>query len=273
MRKMDKAPKRHPCPVGQLCPKRTLYENAIVAELGSLWEVISIKYRYNKMIQYKWSFNFNTEFLLLANENTDAAVLLSYCKQRQQMENGNQNLDADLFWPGNDLASVMGLTRRRMDSARSILRKTGILSDRRGWQSRLEFHVDLDCLEKQLALSTPETKPAVSEEIPMSREILNFAGENLHSTLMLSYAMMRQREANASLPPDKFGVYWPMQQKEWRWLLGIKRRKQESARKLLCETGYWKERQWGWPARKEFHLDLVRLMTAAPRFAKAAIGV
>jgi hypothetical protein len=236
-------------------------------------EIISIKNRYNKMIQDKWRYNFNSELLLLAKENTDAAVLLSYCKQRQQMENGNQDLDADLFWLGNDLASVIGLTRRRMDSARSILKKTGILSDRRGWQSRLEFRVDLDHFEKQLVLLTPKTKPAASEEIPMGQEILDFSGKHLHVALMLSYAMMRQREANALLPPDKFGIYWPMKQKEWHRLLGLKRRKQESARKVLRETGCWKERQWGWPARSEFHLDLDRLMTLAPRLAKAATGV
>ena len=62
---------------------------------------------YNKMIQDKRSFNFNSELLMIVNGNTDAAVLLSYCKQRQQMENGDQNLDADLFWLGKDLASVI----------------------------------------------------------------------------------------------------------------------------------------------------------------------
>ena len=268
-----------------------MYKNAIVAELGNFvqnvqrtiipslpnwavaWVNIGSNHMYNKMIRDKQSFNFNSELLILVNGNTDAAVLLSYCEQRQQMENGSQNLDTDLFWLGNDLASVIGLTRRRMDSARLILRTMGILSDRRSWQSRLEFHIDLDYLEKQLALSTPETEFTASEEIPMNQEILNFAGKNLHAALMLSYAMNRQKEANETLPPDKFGIYWPMQQKEWYRLLGLKRCKQESARKVLRETGCWKERQWGWPARKEFHLDLDRLMTIAPRLANAPTGV
>jgi hypothetical protein len=228
---------------------------------------------YNKMMRYKQSFNVNSKLLLLVDGNTDAAVLLSYCKQRQQMENGNRNCDADLFWPGNDLASVTGLTRRRMDSARSILRKTGVLSEKKSWQSRLEFHVDLDHLEKQQALSTQETESPASEEIPMNQEILNFAGKNLHAALMLSFAIIRQKEANETLPTDEFGIYWPMQQKEWYRLLGLKRRKQESARKVMRETGCWKERQWGWPARNEFHLDLDRLMTIAPRLANALTGV
>jgi hypothetical protein len=78
---------------------------------------------------------------------------------------------------------------------------------------------------------------------------------------MLSYAMHRQKEANATLPPEKYGTYWPMQQKEWLRLLGLTRRKQESARNVLRETGFWKERQWGWPAENQFHLDLDRLLT------------
>lgn len=85
--------------------------------------------------------------------------------------------------------------------------------------------------------------------------------------------MIRQKEANETLPPDKYGIYWPMRQKEWYRLLGLKRRKQESARKVLGETGCWKERQWGWPARSEFHLDLDRLMTIAPRLANGSTGV
>jgi len=228
---------------------------------------------YNKMIQDKRSFNFNSELLMIVNGNTDAAVLLSYCKQRQQMENGDQNLDADLFWLGKDLASVIGLTRRRMDSARSILRKTGVLSERRSWQSKLEFHVDFDRLDRQLALPTQEVKSTASGEIPMNQEILNFAGKNLYAALMLSYAMIHQKDANKTLSADAFGIYWPMQQKAWCRLLGLKRHKQESARKVLRETGCWKERQWGWPARNEFHLDLDRLMTSAPRIVNAATGV
>ncbi len=107
----------------------------------------------------------------------------------------------------------------------------------------------------------------------MNQEILNFAGKNLHAALMLSYAMIRQREANETLPPEKYGIYWPMRQKERYRLLGLKRHKQESVRKVLRETGCWKERQWGWQARNEFHLDLDRLMTSAPRIANAATGV
>ena len=265
--------KRQSCPTGQLCTKRTLYESTIVAELGGGMEKINVNHIYNKMIQDKQSFNFNSELLMLVNGNTDAAVLLSYCKQRQRMGNGNQKLDADLFWLGSHLASVIGLTRRRMDSARSILRKTGVLSERRSWQSRLEFHVDLVHLDKQLALPTQETESPASEEIPMNQEILNFAGKNLHAALMLSYAMIRQKEANKTLSADVFGIYWPMQQKQWYRLLGLKRHKQESARKVLRETGCCKERQWGWPARNEFHLDLDRLMTSAPRIVNVATGV
>jgi len=236
-------------------------------------EIRSINILNNIEIQDKWSFYFNSGLLFLVNGNTDATVLLSYCKQRQQMENDNQNIDADLFWFGSNLASVTGLSRRRMDSARSHLRTIGILNERRGWQSRLEFHIDLDRLEEQLALSPQETESTAREEIPMNQEILNFAGKNLHAALMLSYAVIRQKEANETLSADAFGIYWPMQQKQWYRLLGLKRHKQESARKVLCETGCWKERQWGWPARNEFHLDLNRLMTVAPRLAKATTGV
>lgn len=226
----------------------------------------------NIKIRDKSSFYFNPGLLLLVNGNTDATVLLSYCKQRQQMENGNQNIDADLFWFGSNLASVTGLSRRRMDSARSHLRTIGVLNERRGWQSRLEFHIDLDCLEKQLALSSQETESTAREGIPMNQDILIVAGKHLHAALMLSYAMIRQKETNETSPPEKYGIYWPMPQKGWYRLLGLKRHKQESARKVLRETGCWKERQWGWPARNEFHLDLDRLMTIAPRLAKAATG-
>lgn len=221
----------------------------------------------------KQSFYFNSELLSLVDGNTDATVLLSYCKQRQQVENGDRNSDADLFWFGSNLASVTGLSRRRMDSARSQLRKIGVLKERRGWQSRFEFHIDLDRLEMQLALSTQETEWTVNEEIPMNPDILNVAGRHLHAALMLSYALSRQKEAKETSPPDRYGIYWPMPQKGWYRLLGLKRHKQESARKVLRETGCWKERQWGWPARSEFHLDLDRLMTIAPRLAKAATGV
>ena len=223
------------------------------------------------MKSIKQHFHFRPEVLDFVDGDTNAAVLLCCCQQRQQMENGNQGSDADLFWQGDDLASVTGFSRRRMDSARALLRKTGVLSERRGWQSRLEFHIDLDLLEKQLIVSTPELTEG--EGIQVSRGLLNFTRMNIHAALMLSYAMRRQKDANATLPPEKYGIYWPMRQKEWLRLLGLKRSKQESARNVLRETGCWKERQWGWPAHNEFHLDLEQLMTIEPRFANDPTGV
>jgi len=63
-------------------------------------EIRSINILNNIEIQDKWSFYFNSGLLFLVNGNTDATVLLSYCKQRQQMENDNQNIDADLSGSG-----------------------------------------------------------------------------------------------------------------------------------------------------------------------------
>lgn len=209
----------------------------------------------------KQGFLFRSEMLNLVDGDTDAAVLLSYCQQRQQMERDNHGSDTGHFWMWDDLAGVTGLSRTRLDSSRYILRRSGILIERKyGWPAKLEFHIDLDLLEKQLTVSALTE----GEGIPVNREILNFTEKDIHAALMLSYAMRHQREANATLPPEKYGIYWPMQQKEWLRLLGLKRRKQESARNVLRETGCWKERQWGWPAQNEFHLDLDRLQTILP---------
>ena len=101
----------------------------------------------------------------------------------------------------------------------------------------------------------------------MSREILHFTGKNIYAALMLSYAMIRQKEANDMQPPETNITYWPMQQKEWCRLFGLTRSKQESAREVLLKTGCWKERQWGWPAQNEFHLDLEQLTAIEPRLA------
>lgn len=107
----------------------------------------------------------------------------------------------------------------------------------------------------------------------MSRKILHFTGKNVYAALMLSYAMIRQKAANETQPSERFGIYWPMQQKEWYRLFGLTRSKQESARKVLLKTGCWKERQWGWPAQNEFHLDLEQLMTIEPRLANQPTGM
>ena len=222
------------------------------------------------MIQNKQSFNFKSILLFIVKGNTDAAALLTFCEVHQILANSSQ--EPEVYWSLPAPGSVIGLSRSRLDSARRLLRESGVLVERKtGWPAKLELHLDLDLLEKRLTSSMPEF--AECEEIPMNQEILNVAGNHLHAALMLSYALIRQKEANETLPPDKFGVYWPMQQKEWYRLLGLKRRKQESARKVLRETGCWKERQWGWPARNEFHLDLDRLMTIAPRLANAPTGV
>ena len=179
------------------------------------------------------------------------------------MKNGDQDSDTDLFWMWGDLAGVIGFSRTSLDSSRHVLRSSGILVERKyGWPAKLEFHIDLDLLEKRLAMSTPELTEG--EGIPMNRAILNFTEKNIYAALMLSYAMIRQKEANETLPPEKYGIYWPMRQKEWLRLLGLKRRRQESARNVLRETGCWKERQWGWPAQNEFHLDLDQLLTILP---------
>ena len=220
-------------------------------------------HRLQKMKLQKQGFLFRSEMLNLVDGDTDAAVLLSCCQQRQQMENGNQGSDTDHFWMWGDLAGMSGLSRTRLDSSRHILRRSGILIERKyGWPAKLEFHIDLDLLENQLTVSTPELTE--DEWIPVNREILDFTGKNIHAALMLSYAMRRQKEANATLPPEKYGIYWPMRQQEWLRLLGLKRRKQESARNVLRETGCWKERQWGWPAENQFHLDLDRLLIILP---------
>ena len=222
------------------------------------------------MIQNKQRFNFKSKLLSVVEGNTDAAVLLAFCEMQQIVVNSSQ--EAEIYWSLPVPGSVIGLSRSRLDSARRLLRESGVLVERKtGWPAKLELHLDLVLLERRLTSSMPEF--AEYEEILVNQEVLNVAGNNLHAALMLSYAINRQKEANETLPPDKFGIYWPMQQKEWYRLMGLKRRKQESARKVLRETGCWKERQWGWPARNEFHLDLDRLMTSAPRIANAATGV
>lgn len=222
------------------------------------------------MIQNKQSFNFKSKLLSVVEGNTDAAAFLAFCEIQQILANSSQ--EPEIYWSLPTPGSVIGLSRSRLDSARSLLRESGVLLERKtGWPAKLELHLDLDLLERRLTSSMPEF--AECKEIPMNQEILNFAGKNLHAALMLSYAMIRQKEANETLSADAFGIYWPMQQKAWYRLLGLKRHKQESARKVLRETGCWKERQWGWPARNEFHLDLDRLMTSAPRIANAATGV
>ena len=222
------------------------------------------------MIQNKQRFNFKSKLLSVVEGNTDAAVLLAFCEMQQIVVNSSQ--EAEIYWSLPAPGSAIGLSRSRLDSARRHLRESDVLVERKtGWPAKLELHLDLVLLERRLTSSIPEF--AECEEILVNQEILSFAGNNLHVALMLSYAMNRQKEANEILPPDKYGIYWPMQQKEWYRLLGLKRRKQESARKVLRETGCWKERQWGWPARSEFHLDLDRLMAISPRLANAPTGV
>ena len=224
-----------------------------------------------KMKSNNENFHFRSEMLFLVNGDADSAVMLSFCKQRQERESIDQDPGHGAYWSMTNLGSVIGLSRTRLDSARHLLRKSGMLIERKdGWPAKLEYQVDLDLLEKQLILSTPEF--AEKEEIPINQEILNFTGKNIHAALMLSYAMSRQRVANATLPPEKFGIYWPMQQKDWLRLIGLKRRKQESARKVLSETGCWKERQWGWPAQNEFHLDLDQLLSIQPLLSGKEIG-
>jgi hypothetical protein len=220
-------------------------------------------HRLQTMKSNKQGFYFRSEMLNLVDGDTDAAVLLSCCQQRQQMENGNQGSDSDYFWKWGDLAGVIGLSRTSLDSSRHVLRRSGILIERKyGWPAKLEIHIDLDLLEKQLIVSTPELTEG--EGIPVNRELLNFTGKNIHAALMLSYSMRRQREVSATLPPEKYGIYWPMRQQEWLRVFGLKRCRQESARKVLRKTGCWKERQWGWPAQNEFHLDLDQLLTILP---------
>ena len=232
----------------------------------------NIKNIKNKMMREKSSFNFKSKLLFVVGGNTDAGALLAFCEMQQILANVVQGSGHKIYWSLPGLGSVIGLSRSRLDLARHLLRKSGVLVEKKhGWPAKLELHIDLDLLEKQLTSSIPEL--AECEEITVNQEILNFAGKNLHAALMLSYGMNRQKHANETLPAEKFGIYWPMQQKEWYQLLGLKRRKQESARKVLRETGCWKERQWGWPARNEFHLDLDRLMTISPRLANASTGV
>jgi hypothetical protein len=224
------------------------------------------------MIKDKWSINFKSELLFVVEGNSDAAALLAFCEMQQVIANSSQKSGHEIFWPLPDLASAIGLSRSRLDSARHLLRKSGVLVERKtGWPAKLELHIDLALLEKKLTLSIPEH--VEREEFPVSQESFDFTGKNLHAALMLSYAMIRQKEANETLQSEKFGVYWSMRQKEWYRLLGLKRRKQESARKVLRETGCWKERQWGWPARNEFHLDLEQLITIEPRLVTAPTGV
>ena len=219
-------------------------------------------------------FYYKTDLLHVVDGNTHAAVLLSYSKQRQEAENLNQDSSSCNYWSTEELGGTTGLTRRRLDSARRLLRETGILTEKVGWQSRLDFHIDLDLLDQKIARLIPDpAKKAGREEIPMSQEILHFTGKNVYAALMLSYAMIRQKAANETQPPEKFGIYWPMQQKEWYRLFGLTRSKQESARKVLLKTGCWKERQWGWPAQNEFHLDLEQLITIEPQLANEPTGM
>jgi len=219
-------------------------------------------------------FYYKTDLLHVVDGNTHAAVLLSYSKQRQEAENLNQDSSSCNYWSTEKLGGTTGLTRRRLDSARRLLRETGILTEKVGWQSRLDFHIDLHLLDQKIARSIPDPdQRSAREEIPVSREILHFTGKYIYAALMLSYAMIRQKEANDMQPHGTNVTYWPMQQKEWYRLFGLTRSKQESARKVLLKTGCWKERQWGWPAQNEFHLDLEQLMTIEPRLANEPTGV
>ena len=219
-------------------------------------------------------FYYSSELLHVVNGNTNAAVLLSICKARQELENLGQKSGSNIYWSKEGVSSATGLNRWGLDSARRLLRETGILTEKVSWQSKLDFHIDLGLLDQQITSSIPDpAERAGRVEIPMSREILHFTGKNIYAALMLSYAMIRQKEANEAQSPEKFGIYWPMQQKEWYRLFGLTRRKQESAREVLLKTGCWKERQWGWPAQNEFHLDLEQLMTIEPRLANEPTGV
>ena len=219
-------------------------------------------------------FYYSSELLHVVNGNTNAAVLLSICKTRQETEDLEQEAGSNIYWSKEGVSSATGLNRWSLDTARRLLRETGILTEKVGWQSRLDFHIDLDLLDQQISRSIPDpAERAGRVEIPMSQEILHFTGKNVYAALMLSYAMIRQKAANETQPPEKFGIYWPMQQKEWYRLFGLTRSKQESARKVLLKTGCWKERQWGWPAQNEFHLDLEQLMTIEPRLANQPTGM
>lgn len=205
-------------------------------------------------------FHFLPEMLSVVDGETDAAVLLSYGIQRQVRENSTAGSSHDVFWSMTGVGQTTGLTRTRLESARDVLRKSGIMIERRrGWPAKHECHIELDFFEQQFSMF--ETGLADAERIPVNQELLHFTGMHIHAALMLSYAVRRQHEADVTLSPDIYGIYWPMQQKAWKRLLGLKRRRQESARKILRATGCWKERQWGWPAQTEFHLDLDRLMT------------
>ena len=219
------------------------------------------------------SFHYLSELLPIVNENTNAAILLSLCKARQEIENMSQKSGSSIYWSKEGVSHATGLNRWSLDSARRLLRETGILTEKVGWQSKLDFHIDLDLIDQQVNRSIPDpAERADRVEIPMNREILHYTGKNIYAALMLSYAMIRQKAANETQPPEKFGIYWPMQQKEWYRQFGLTRRKQESAREVLRKTGCWKERQWGWPAKNEFYLDFEQLMTMEPRFANEPIG-
>lgn len=136
------------------------------------------------MIQNKQRFNFKSKLLSIVEGNTDAAVLLAFCEMQQIVVNSSQ--EAEIYWSLPVPGSVIGLSRSRLDSARRLLRESGVLVERKtGWPAKLELHLDLVLLERRLTSSMPEF--AEYEEILVNQEIFSFAGKNLHAALMLSY--------------------------------------------------------------------------------------
>ena len=107
------------------------------------------------MIQNKQSFNFKSKLLSVVEGNTDAAALLAFCEMHQILANSSQ--ESEIYWSLPAPGSVIGLSRSRLDSARHLLRESGVLVERKtGWPAKLELHLDLDLLERRLTSSMPE---------------------------------------------------------------------------------------------------------------------
>lgn len=150
-----------------------------------------------------------------------------------------------------------GLTEREQGRVRAVLRGRALIAEqRKGLPARLYFRLQADQLAQVLvqqsgAPSLPsgtEVGQALSQLLGPSvayHRILVEVTDGVHAALMLSRALHLARHER----PGISGAWIVRTSHQWTDDLGITRREQETARRLLAGLGLWEERLVGIPRR------------------------
>ncbi len=150
-----------------------------------------------------------------------------------------------------------GLTEREQGRVRTILRGRALIAEqRKGLPARLHFRLQADRLAQALLQETGAPclpvwsddshalGPLLGPSVAYHR-ILAHVTDGVHAALMLSRALHLARQERQG--PNTAWIVRSCRQ--WTDDLGLTRREQETARRLLVDLGLWEERQVGMPRR------------------------